>query len=242
MVAACIATSLACTGIGLKELDPDGPMPSYLLKSPLILVGTVLSVEQLGWRNDFAYHGRIVLFRVRVGVENVLKGDFSAPAVDVYTFLQTGGTNGSMLPMYFAFNHRYIFYLRQQAGRWRTACDVAVTCADEVLSGWHGAFKTDPRQPLSDDILRLLLTPGNHVSNGAMVGALESSDTTAMEPFSYGRFWIEERKNTYLQILRQTSETSTPPVRAEACVLLRKLDQPCDICANESVEGKQGRK
>jgi len=243
IVAACISASLACTGIGLTQLNPDGKgsMPSFLLRAPLILVGQVLSVEQLGWRNFFTEHGTIVLFRVRVGVENVLKGDFGAPAIDVYTFLETGSIGGTN-PMGFAVNYPYIFYLRQQAGRWRTVCDVYNQCAGQVLSGGRSAFKRDPKRPLSDDILRLLLTRGDHVSDGSMVGALESSDTTAMHPFSYARIWIEERKNTYLQILRQTSETATPPLRAEACVLLRELDQPCDLCANEKAEGKQGPK
>jgi hypothetical protein len=209
-------------------------MQSFLVSSPLIVVGTVQSVEQLGWRNPFTPDGGIVPFRVRVRVENLLQGTFSSPMLDVYTFLEVGTYVGPE-PMGFAVGYRYIFYLRRQADRWLTTCDVLATCIDRVLSGHHGDFKRDPRVPLSDDILRLLLTRGDNASDGSMVDAL-GLNSPSRPADDYAKRWIDERKQTYLQILRQTSETATPPLRAEACVLLRELDQPCDFCANEKVE------
>jgi len=242
IVAVWVATGVSCTGVGLSQLRPEGPgtFESYLLRSPLIVVGEVRAVEQLGWRNPFTVGGTIVLFRIRVRVENVLKGDFALQDVDLYTFLEAGSHVGP-LPMAFGVDRRYLFYLRKQAGRWRTACDVSDGCVDQVLSGYHGAFKTDPTHTLADDILRLLLTRGDNASDGSMVDALGRSNAT-LETEDYASRWRRERKDTYIRILRQTSESATPPLRAEACVLLRELDQPCDLCANEKAEGKEGPK
>jgi hypothetical protein len=242
IVAACISTSLACTGVGLSKLRAEGPgtFESYLLRSPLIVVGTVRSAEQLGWRNPFTEGGTIVLFRIRARVENVLKGEFGLQDIDIYSFLEAGSHEGPET-MAFGVDRRYVFYLRKQNGRWRTACDVSEDCIDRVLSGYHGTFKTDPTHTLADDILRLLLTRGDNASDGSMVDALGRSDAT-IETEYYASRWRRERKDTYVRILRQTSETATPPLRAEACVLLRELDQPCDLCANEKAEGKQGPK
>jgi hypothetical protein len=196
------------------------PLLQYLATSPAILVGFIDAVEQASGIHSSKYGGQPVqLYRVKVTVENVLQGQVASNKVNVYCFMKRG-SEGGMARMNFAPGYRCIFYLRKEAGEWRTACDIYEYCVDRVLTGRHTTFRRNPNRPVSEDILELVYTRGEGVSDGEMVDALAS-------PRNFGFRWRDEKDEVYIKLLKQMAKVETSPVRAEACEQLKKLNNPC---------------
>lgn len=131
-----------------------------------------------------------------------------------------------MLRLTFDIGLRYSFYLRNEGGQWRTACDLYEHCVDRVVTGAHPDFKPSASRPIGDDILEILLTRGFGATDGVVVDALEndreSSRWKYRENPPYGQY-----SDAYTRLLQPSVETETPPVRAAACMLLRAKNVPC---------------
>lgn len=197
-----------------------------LTASPLILTGSIVAVDEAGWVREGAHGGKVQPFRLRVNVEHVLQGPEVGRRVDIYCFLNRGNWTGPA-PMDFSVGELYIFYLRKEASELRTACDVYAPCVDHILTGRHSSFKRNRDRPVADDILQILLTRGDNVSDGVVVDALAGN----AEPYlGYGFRWRYQRPETYLKLLQRAAQIETPPVRAEACELLKGLGKPCKPC------------
>jgi len=208
-------------GPTMKEYRPRHPPFQFLTESPAILVGFIEAVDKAGWTHSSRYDDQPVqLCRIRVKVENVLQGQVTSNEVNIYCYLMRGSATG--LPrMYFDPGDRYIFYLRRELGEWRTACDVYEYCVDRVLTGRHPAFKRNPNRPISDDILEILFTRGESVSDGVMVDAVAGYRND-------GSRWRNQRAEAYSKLLQRMAKVETAPVRAEACDQLKDLGKPCE--------------
>jgi hypothetical protein len=227
LITAIVALSCACTDPALKPVEVGfGFKPvRYLLDATLILAGTVDRVERLGWRSEETWpYQHLQLCRITASVAQVLKGGLPSNYATFYSFVFEGSFTGSMPPMRFEPGGTYIFYLNKESGEWRTACDSSGACFDVLRTGRHPDFVRDPNKPPANDILRLLITRGEHVSNGEMV------DLLAATRVGYARRWVDYLPETYLALLRETAEKETPPVAAEACALLAELGRPCTPC------------
>lgn len=206
----------------MQELHPQAgkTREEYLMESPAVLTGRIASTTNAGWTQPSIKSGPIQPVCLRVEVEHVLKGTVTTPDIEVYTFMGRGSMGG-LARTSFNVGEIYILYLRRQSGEWRTACDVYESCVDRIRTGRHPLFKKDPKRPLSDDILQILLTRGD-VSDGTMVDALEGEG-----PERYASDWRHFNQTAYINLLQQSAQTESPPVRAEACELLNDLGKTC---------------
>lgn len=202
-----------------RPLAPDTPF-SLLSGAPVILVGLVLSVmERVGDIHPSVFTREpMALYRVKVRIENVLQGDIEGTEATIY-FFRLLGTYAGINRMSFKVGDRFIFFLQNDHGGWRTVCDTYEYCVERVKTGPHPAVRRDRKRPINDDILEILLTRGVGVDDEHMVQAL-------LDPRPQtGYRWGAER---YTQQLSEVARQETAPVRAVACEQLKRLHKPCD--------------
>ncbi len=211
------------------EYDPSVRISvSQQLASQIIVVARILSnPEKIGrprpsnWDQTFP----VQLYRARVKVENILKGDTASSDTAVYYLRSLGamvgparlgmaGTGGTWRT-----EDRELFFLSDDSGVLRTICDTWNTCVVPVFSGAHPGFKPDPGKPLAEAIIDLLLTRGQDCSDQQMVQAISKSGA---ENFS---------REYAFKKLRQLATDETPAVRKAACDELSLWKQPCALPA-----------
>lgn len=130
--------------------------------APLVVVGVADSDVPIGRpvssRHDPKYP--MQLHRVRVQIENVLKGSIGEQTISVYYFGFAGGFDGPR-PLGFGREpSRRILWLRSDGGAFRMACDGWDYCSMFVRSGAHPQYRADPQQPLDHALVDMLLTRG----------------------------------------------------------------------------------
>ncbi len=135
--------------------------------APLVVVGVADSDVMIGnavpSRRDPNYP--MLLHRVRVHVENVLKGSISEPTIEVYYFGFASGFDGPR-PLGFGRDpSRRILWLREDRGVLRMACDGWDGCTRFVESGAHPGYKVDPQRGLDYAMADILLTRGTGKTN-----------------------------------------------------------------------------
>lgn len=130
--------------------------------APLVVVGVVDSDIPIGGRIPSRHDPKypMQLHRVRVRVENVLRGSISEQRILVYYFGFAGGFNGPR-PLGFGREpSRRILWLRRDGGAFRMACDGWDNCTVFVMSGAHPRYQADPQKSLDHALADILLTRG----------------------------------------------------------------------------------
>jgi hypothetical protein len=224
-----VLAAVGCQGPALKERDASG-LPSDLVQSQAVIYAIITSIQKASWVHESKINrGPVQLFRLKVVVANVLKGEIADGKLDIY-FYEEMGSEGGIGRFNFSPYHGYIFYLQKEAGVWRTSCDYYAHCADLVLTGAHPHFRRNPARPIADDILDLLFTreDGAGVSDGTMVDAIGGKR-------NYGRHWADERMDDFVKLLEKTVQTESPTVPTAACEQLRIYGKPCKPCEAENV-------
>jgi hypothetical protein len=212
--------------MSVRYMRGPGNGDSYLLSSALIVTAHVKSKKEIGWTQDIPDHGSAQLCHLTLSVEQVLQGPKTEGDIDVYTLERRGNLNGPLLPLQFSPGDYCIFYLQKEQGKWRTACDLTERCVDYIKTGWHPAFGRKSDRPIADDILQILYTRDpDGISSGRMVDVLSNSLHTT------GHYWIDDRRGTFISLLQNMAQAETPPVRAEACEVLREMGRPCRDCS-----------
>jgi hypothetical protein len=160
-----VACCLLWLGIGsfpprlVDQCDSEGSRQD---SAPIVVVG-ILSSDTLVLR-PVPMHSDpktpLQLRKLRVNVENVLKGDLSTGTVDVYYFTFAGGFDGPRPIGMWEIGGRRILWLRRDAGVLRTACDGWDKCTLGVDSGAHPHFAVDHEQPVANAVADILLTRG----------------------------------------------------------------------------------
>ena len=111
-----------------------------------------------------------------------------------------------------------MFFLQRDYGELRTITDQSPNnCAIQVLSGAHPNFQRNLSKPVIEDAKDLLLTRGEGTSDQQMVEAVYEADGCFL-------FDIESRIRRFQEIAKK----ETPPVRAQACLLLKLMHQTCE--------------
>ena len=144
----------------LTEYDEQSN--SMARSAPLVVVGVADSDVPIGHevpsRHDPDYP--MQLHRVKVRIENVLKGPAGEPTISVYYFAFAGGLDGPR-PLGFGRQpSRRILWLRGDGGSFRMACDGWDRCTEFVKSGAHPHYRANPQQPLNRALTDILLTRG----------------------------------------------------------------------------------
>jgi hypothetical protein len=149
----------------LTEFDEKAN--SQARSAPLVVVGVADSDATIGRpvpsRRDPTYP--MQLHRVRVQIENVLRGSISEQTIFVYYFGFGGGFEGPR-PLGFGREpSRRILWLRRDEEVLRMACDGWDGCTMPVESGAHPRYRADPRKSLDYALVDILLTRGEGESN-----------------------------------------------------------------------------
>jgi hypothetical protein len=195
-----------------RDKRSEAALPFYQAAStPIIVVGKILSATDVGASHPSKWYpdDTIQLHRVRVKIENVLRGDVTGD-IAVYYFASVGPIGGpARLGMFnqagrWHIGDREMFFLRWDSGVLRTICDAYAACVISVFSGAHPEFRVAPGRPISHAIIDLLLTRGEGCNDDQMVRAIERSDA---EHFS---------KEYTIKKLEELATTETPEVRAKA--------------------------
>ena len=222
-------------GPNLREsLIPKGfsSQAAFLATAPLIIVGSLTNEQQqeVGWSRPSKYSNQpIQLYRQWVNVENVLRGHLPTDRILVYFFAKKGNIGG-IQPIGFPLGYRFIFYLRSEAGVWRTMCDDYEFCVDRVLTGQHMGPERDTRRPIAEAILEITYTRGEGITDGEMVDALSS-------PHNTGSRWVDGNEDFYAKLMQRTAVGGAPAVRAQACVELRRMGKVNgDRCGNTDIK------
>jgi hypothetical protein len=126
-------------------------------EAPLVIVGEIQSDEAQG--DDEA--SGMQLRRLRVRVENVLRGKLADPAITVYYFKFGGGFIGPRpLGVWDGRSLRRVFWLEQDAGVYRTSCDGFDSCTLAIYSGSHPGYRPQKGATVEDSVVDLQLTRG----------------------------------------------------------------------------------
>ena len=176
--------------------------------APVVVAGAI-------WSDWPAGLGRgLELRRVKVAIENVLKGDVPLGPAEIYYFtLPSDADEPRPLGMWHA-GERRIFYLRPENGVLHTACDGRDDCTIPYETGSHAGFHPDGHRPVDYAIADLLLTPGDGVTEDQFARSIEQK--VPARPVNY----VIER-------LSRIASTTGGPVHAAACKQLRYLDRDC---------------
>lgn len=155
----------------------------------------------------------VQLHRLRIHIENVLRGRVPHRDLTVYYFHIAQAYDGVRPLGSWQKDSRWIFYLVEDAGVQRIACDVAGPCAVPVKSGAHNGYMPTLDNSLPSALADILLTAGSGVNDQEFADGLP--EAAAELPVG-------------LSIVRLHQLASRGGVvRGSACSLLQILNSPC---------------
>lgn len=183
---------------------------------PIIAVVTIQpgAVTPIGrpFRAESVFEGRLGLFRVRVAIENVLKGNVSRGPADMFYCTTADVTGPPKLGFYGTIPFRNLLLLRKEKGSLRTITDISTDCRAPIYSGSHLNLLPKAGEPLGHALIDLLLTRGSGADDIDMVRAV------------FGVWAAEEMSMQYTaQKLLGLATTEPPVVRTAACLQLRDM-------------------
>lgn len=130
--------------------------------APIVIVGVIQSDNVV--RRPIPMHSDrgtpLQMRRMRIVVENVVRGDIREKKVAVYYFTWAGGFDGPRPLGIWGHGRRRIFRLEQDRGVLRTTCDGWDTCTWGVYSGSHPNFKINPADPIERTLADIVFTRG----------------------------------------------------------------------------------
>ena len=159
-----LAIAIVCCGCTriprIREYDEQANSASC--SAPLVIVGIAEGDRIVGpafpSRRDPSYP--MLMHRVRVHIENTLRGRIDQPQIDVYYFAFGGGFEGPR-PLGFGKEpSRRILWIRRDSGVYRMACDGWDGCTMFVWSGAHPGYSAATEKPLGYAIADIILTRG----------------------------------------------------------------------------------
>ena len=190
-------------------------------QAPLVVVGVAEGDERVGRpvpsRDDHNYP--MQLHRVKVHVENVLKGVVPERIIPVYYFAFGGGFDGPMPLSLAGGPSRWALWLRKDRGVYRTACDGRNYCTVPIMSGAHPGYKPDPEESSDRVLIDFILTRGEgQIDNHQFATGLDRG----MRGQGLKGYTIEK--------LRHLALTESSEVKYTACRLLwaNSLDEHDD--------------
>jgi hypothetical protein len=203
----CAGLECGCSRIpNLTELDERAN--GQARAAPLVVVGVADSDISIGptrpQPGDPNYPTQ--LHKVRVQVENVLRGSLLDHTIFVYYFGFAGGFDGPR-PLGFArLPSRRVLWLRKEAGVLRMASDGWDGSTMFVSSGSHPHYHVDPQKSLDYALVDILLTRGEGEVNDLQFGSqiMWGVPDQGLQDYVIAK-------------LRHLAETESPDVKGAAC-------------------------
>jgi len=216
-LAACLAALLVLIVLGAgcsappKLTEFDEQSNEQARSAPLVIVGVADSDVRVGRRVPSRRNPNwpMQLHRVRVRIENVLKGSIGEQTISVYYFGFAGGFNGPRPLGFGSRPSRRILWLRRDGETLRMACDGWDRCTLLVDSGAHPGYRADPARPLNRALADILLTRGE----GGVDDLSFARQVRSGGPDEGVEGYVIEK-------LAHLARTETSGVRGEACQLL----------------------
>jgi hypothetical protein len=203
-----------------KGTSSDSEYLAKVFNAPIVVVGAIESDTVV--RSPIHSDGMLIQLRkLKVRVENILRGDAVPESATVYYFTWAGAFNGprplgfwgakaSSNPIW-----RRILWLRRDSGILRTACDGWDECTMPANSGPHPDYKPDPRKPLAYALADIFFTRGNGITDAEFARQVEwGAPSTVPEPYLFEK-------------LQHLAATEVPIVRAAASKQLSYYRQEC---------------
>jgi hypothetical protein len=154
----------------------------FELAAPLIVLGRVVSLTEVGGPRPSAGAApiKVQLTRIRIEVEDVVKGAVAGNALDFYYFVYSPDASETDLgvPRYLpALNQHRVFFLKEVGGVYRSVGDVT----DYTLRVSSGTFHRGFCQGKSPGccIAEILLSPQEDVNRDLFVSDLVSAEYCA---------------------------------------------------------------
>lgn len=211
-------------GTAPLSLDMNGQTVALAAQSPLVLLGTVQSVEPVGpvVRTADARDYKVRLHRISFAVEAALRGGVRSGRIDVYayqwaeSYVLNGKNIDDSTP-----RGRRIYFLAVDGGRFRCFQDVYRSYI-EVQSGRHPDLVIPGRSPLLETIAEILLTSGQGVDPEAF-GDGYLSGAISLAKASIGQ-------TRTLVLVKPLLASPDELIREWACVLISDYFQGQDSC------------
>lgn len=200
----------------LIDYNVNADYLTEIFPAPLVIVGVIESDALV--RSPVPSHrdaGLLLQLRkVKVRIENVLRGDAKTATMTIYYFAWYRYTGGNRPLGTWKQGDRRIFWLRADSGALRTACD-GRDCTMPVFSGRHPHYQADQRKPLGYALADIWFTRGEGATDTDMVRQVDWGYPSTV-PDSY----VTDK-------LQQLAATEADSIRAAACKQLSYLRQPC---------------
>ena len=148
-----------------RTMDESRAMQSA---APILVVGTIGPDDPIGKREQSPWDPILwlQLHRMQIQVENSLRGSLKPKStVSPYYFMVASSYEGPRPLGDWRMGKRRLFYIREDNGVLRLACDFSNHCAFTVGTGAHPDFKPKPNQPLDAVLADLYFTRGKGVSD-----------------------------------------------------------------------------
>jgi hypothetical protein len=153
----------------LRDKHPQRDLPPSI-----VIVGTIGEDVRVAAPLTSHWDPKLILQlrKVRVSVENVLRGDLAASQLEVFYFtFAMNYSGGPPLGSWYQGTRRLLF-LQRDSGVLRMACDGVASCATVVKTGYHPNLKADPGTPLAAALAELFLSKGEGVSDPDFASAI----------------------------------------------------------------------
>jgi len=206
-----------------KLTQSDSEYLEQIFSAPIVVVGSILSdmlvrapVPSVWTRSP------LQLRKLKIRVENVLRGDAIPETAAVYYFTWAGGFDGPR-PLGFWVNERHptkavlrrVFWLKRDSGVLRTACDGWDYCTMPVASGAHPGYTADLHRPLGYALADIWFTRGEGVTDTDFAAQIDwGAPSTVPESYLFEK-------------LQHLAATDSPTVKAAACKQLSYYRQTC---------------
>lgn len=190
---------------------------NFELTAPIVISGRVLETVELGSPrpSQHALQVLLQLTRLKVEVEEVIKGDVPTRAVEIYLFKYSEHNKVDLgVPRYvpIAGQHR-IYFLRIVDGVYRSVGDVA-NYNLAVRSGYHEKGFCNGRQRPGCCIAGLLLTPGRDLDAQSFAGSLREAEYVGS---------VLCGSSVSLSLVRELIDNNTKAIASSAADLLLSL-------------------
>ena len=210
LLAVLMALDASCSKVPrLTEYDEHANAQAR--SAPIVVVAVADADVPIGGQVPSRFDPKypMQLHRVRVRIENVLKGSLRERVIDVYYFGFAGGSDGPH-PLGFGREpSRRILWLKMDGPAFRTACDGWDYCTTIVSSGAHIQYRADPSKPLEYALADILLTRGEgEINNLEFAGQIRQGVPD------------REIQGFVIEKLRYLAQTESLDVKRSTCELL----------------------
>ena len=217
LFAVILLVGVGCgTSPRLVDYNVRADYMTEIFPAPLVVVAVIISDTLVRAPVPSHWNANLLLQlrKLRVRVENVLRGKSDSETMTIYYFgwyEYTGGNRplGDWRP-----GDRRVFWLREDSGVLRMACD-GPDCTMPVYSGAHPYYKPDLQKPLGCALADIWFTRGEKTTDSDFVRQVDWGWPSTVP------------ESCLIERLQQLAATEVSTVRAAACRHLSYTSQTC---------------